>query len=48
MPEGDLPPAQVRGDVSSSSPNSPLNVKAAEEELIQRAWEEKLMPSQME
>jgi DNA-binding NtrC family response regulator len=39
MPEGDLPPAQVRGDVSSS-PQLPLNVKAAEEELIQRALEE--------
>jgi DNA-binding NtrC family response regulator len=40
MPEGDPPPAEVRFDLSSSPSQLPLNVKAAEEELIQRALEE--------
>jgi DNA-binding NtrC family response regulator len=40
MPEADPPQAQVRSDIPSSTSPLPLNVKAAEEELIQRALEE--------
>jgi DNA-binding NtrC family response regulator len=40
MPEGDTHLPLTGSDTPSSSPRLPLNVKAAEEELIQRALEE--------
>lgn len=40
MPEADPPQVQVRPDATSPVAPLPLNVKAAEEELIQRALEE--------
>jgi DNA-binding NtrC family response regulator len=40
MPEGDVPPAALEPGAASSSSPLPLNVKAAEEELIRRALEE--------
>ena len=40
MPEADPPQAQARTELSSPATPLPLNVKAAEEELIQRALKE--------
>ncbi len=40
MPEGDVHPSQIGSDTPSSPLQLPLNVKAAEEELIQRALHE--------